>query len=250
MGWRWRLATQFGLVCAAFGIWEIAVRAGVFDVRLLPLPTSIFVRAAAMLGNPSVLYDLWITSAQVLLAFVLVAPLGVALGLLLGESAYFGTAFKPFFFFMASVPKSVFLPLFILALGIGFTQKVVFGMFQAIFVLVISAVTAVDSVPAEFVKMARAYGATRRQLYQQIYLPAMLPVIVEGLRLGMIFNITGVLFAEMYVSRAGLGHLVAEWGMRFEMANLFAGIMLAATLSIIVNEALRWFERRLGQWRL
>lgn len=250
MAWRWRLAAQFGLVCAAFLIWEIAVRAGAFDVRLLPLPTSVFTRAVAMLADADVRYDLWITSAQVLLAFVLVAPVGVALGLLLGENAYLGAAFKPFFFFMASVPKSIFLPLFILVLGLGFAQKVAFGMFQAIFVLVISAIAAVDSVPAQFVTMARAYGATRRQLYLQIYLPAMLPVIVEGLRLAMIFNITGVVFSEMYVSRAGLGHLVAEWGMRFEMANLFAGIMLAAALSIIVNEALRWFELRLGQWRL
>ena len=144
----------------------------------------------------------------------------------------------------------MFLPVFILAFGIGFTQKVAFGMFQAIFVLVISAIAAADSVPADLVKMARSCGAKRRELYLQIYLPAMLPVVVEGLRLGMIFNITGVLFAEMYVSRAGLGHLVAMWGMQFAMANLFAGIALAALLSIVVNEGLRWYERRVGAWRV
>ena len=77
----------------------------------------------------------------------------------------------------------------------------------------------------------------------------MLPVIDEGLRLGMIFNITGVLFAEMYVSRAGLGHLVSNWGMSFEMVKLFAGILLAAVLSIAVNETLRWYEKRIGAWR-
>lgn len=243
------LLAQIGIVAGIFLFWEAAVQTGVANARIVPPPSLVLPRAFAMLGDPIVLYHLWITSAQVLLAFILVAPIGVAIGLLLGESDYFGRAFKPFFYFVASVPKSVFLPVFILAFGIGFTQKVAFGMFQAIFVLVISAIAAAESVSSDFVKMARAYGATRRQLYVDIYLPAMLPVVVEGLRLGMIFNITGVLFAEMYVSRAGLGHLVSNWGMRFEMVNLFAGILLAAVLSIAVNETLRWYENRVGAWR-
>ncbi len=244
-----RLSAQIGIVVGIFLAWEAAVQTGVANPRIVPPPSQVLPMALAMLGDPEVLHHLWITSAQVMLAFVLVAPLGVAIGLLLGESDYFGRAFKPFFYFVASVPKSVFLPVFILAFGIGFTQKVAFGMFQAIFVLVISAIAAADSVSADYLKMARAYGASRRQIYQDIYLPAMLPVIVEGLRLGMIFNITGVLFAEMYVSRAGLGHLVANWGMSFEMVKLFAGILLAAVLSIAVNESLRWYEKRIGAWR-
>lgn len=244
-----RISAQIGIVVAIFLFWEMAVQTGMANARVLPPPSLVLPRAVAMLGDPVVLYNLWITSAQVLLAFVLVAPIGIAIGLLLGESDYFGRAFKPFFFFLASVPKSVFLPVFILAFGIGFTQKVAFGMFQAIFVLVISAIAAAESVSSDFLKTARAYGASRRQLYLDIYLPAMLPVIVEGLRLGMIFNITGVLFAEMYVSRAGLGHLVSTWGMSFQMVNLFAGILLAAVLSIAVNEALRWYENKVGAWR-
>lgn len=249
MGKGARLALQVALVAGLLAAWEAAVHIGFADGRTLPPPSEVGPRLVSMLGDGTVLYHLWITSAQVLLAFVLVAPVGVGLGLLLGESEYFGRAFKPFFYFVASVPKSVFLPVFILAFGIGFTQKVAFGMFQAIFVLVISAIAAADSVPSDLVKVARSYGADRRQLYSEIYLPAMLPVIVEGMRLGMIFNITGVLFAEMYVSRAGLGHLVSTWGMRFEMDSLFAGIALAAIFSILVNESLRWYERRLGQWR-
>jgi NitT/TauT family transport system permease protein len=246
----WRYAVQLGLILGVFALWEASVAFDFADRRLLPPPSLVAEKFAVLIIDPNVLYHLWVTSSQVFLAFILVAPLGVAIGLLLGESEYFGEAFKPFFYFIASVPKSVFLPLFILAFGIGFTQKVAFGMFQAIFVLVISAIAAADSVPADYVKMARSCGAKRRELYLQIYLPSMLPVIVEGLRLGMIFNITGVLFAEMYVSRAGLGHLVAMWGMQFEMANLFAGIALAALLSIVVNEGLRWYERRVGAWRV
>ena len=244
------LALQLAVVGALLLVWEVVVRAGAVDARLLPPFTDVFARFLAMLGDTTVLHHLWVTVSEMLVSFLIVTPLGIGVGLLLGESDFLGKAFKPFFFFMASVPKSVFLPLFILALGFGFAQKVAFGVFQAIFVLVISAIAAADSIPPDFVKMGRAFGATRRQQYQLIYLPAMLPVIVEGLRLGMLFSVTGVLFAEMYVSRAGLGFLIANWGSRFELANLLAGILIAALLSIFINETLRWFERRLGAWRI
>ncbi|MGB6104319.1 MAG: ABC transporter permease subunit [Pusillimonas sp.] len=244
-----RLTVQLGILFTLLAIWQLAVTAGGVDSRSLPPPTEVFIALAHMVADPSIMSNVWITTAQVLVAFVLVVPVGIGLGLLLGESDYWGKAFKPFFYFMSSVPKSVFLPLFILALGIGFTQKVAFGVFQALFVLVISAIAAAQSIPDAYIKMARSFGATRRQMYFQVYLPTMLPVVLEGLRLGMIFNITGVLFAEMYASRSGLGHLVSMWGMRYEMTKLFAGIAIAAILAIVINESLRWYENKLGKWR-
>lgn len=245
-----RLVTQLGIVFGFLVAWQLVVTLGVIDPRTLPPATEVFIALAGLLGDPAVMYNVWVTTAQVLVAFVFVVPVGVALGLLLGESDYWGTAFKPFFYFMSSVPKSVFLPLFILALGIGFTQKVAFGVFQAVFVLVISSIAAVQGIPNDYKKMARSFGASRSQTYFQIYLPSMLPVILEGLRLGMIFNITGVLFAEMYASRSGLGHLVSMWGMRYDITSLLAGIIIAAVLAIIINESLRWYENKLSKWRL
>jgi ABC-type nitrate/sulfonate/bicarbonate transport system permease component len=219
------------------------------DARLLPPPSLVAGEIGAFLGDPRMLRHLWVTATRVFTAFVLVTPLGVALGLCLGENEYVGRALTPFVYFMASVPKSVLLPIFVLSFGISFSQKVAFGMFQALFVLAISGIAAARSVPAELVTVARAYGASRWQLYTQIYWPSMLPVLLEGLRLGMTFNITGIVFAEMYVSPDGLGHLIAGWGASFQIPELLSGIVLAAVLSIVVNETLRWYERRVGRWR-
>jgi NitT/TauT family transport system permease protein len=241
---------QLGLLAGVVGGWEAATRFGLADPRLLPPPSAVGVELYAFFTVGPGQYHLWVTTSQVVTAFVLIAPVGIALGLLLGESDYLGRAFKPFFYFVASVPKSVFLPIFVLAFGIGFTQKVAFGMFQAIFVLVISAIAAAQSVPANLVTVARSYGAKRWHLYIHIYWPAMLPVLLEGIRLAMIFNITGVIFAEMYAARSGLGSLISTWGMSFQMAKLFAGIVVAAAFSIIINEMLRFYERRVEKWRV
>ena len=241
---------QAAIVLSLFLLWEAASRLGWADARLLPPPSLVLPRAAALLSDLVFLGHLWITVQEVLLAAVIAVPLGVGIGLTLAESPYLGRAFKPFFHFVAAVPKSVFLPVFILLFGIGFGQKVAFGVFQALFVLVIATAAAVAAVPEELLRLARANGATRRQIWAEIHWNAMLPLILEGLRLGMIFNIAGVIFAEMYVSRAGLGQRFTSWGESFQMPELFAGVLIAAGLSIIVNETLRALERRAGAWRV
>ena len=71
-----------------------------------------------------------------------------------------------------------------------------------------STTTAVESVKPENLLVARSYGATPAQTVWRVYIPSMLPVLLEALRISMIFNLTGVMLAEMYASRAGVGHLI------------------------------------------
>ena len=97
--------------------------------------------------------------------------------------------------------------------------------------------------------VARAYGANRLQVVREIYLPAMAPVLLESARLGMIFNITAVLLAEIYGARDGIGYRIAGWGESLQMPQLYAALAIVATLAIAVNELLQQLETRLGAWR-
>jgi len=146
--------------------------------------------------------------------------------------------------FILAVPQSIFLPIFILAFGIGFIEKVLFGITHAHFVILINSFAAVRSIPRPLVTAARVFGATRAQIYMRIYLPAMLPLILTGLRLGMIFCIIGVLLAEMYASRRGIGGLIFDWGEGQQIPELLAGIVLISVLTIAVNEVMRLAELR------
>src|SRR6185312_2527431 len=107
----------------------------------------------------------------------------------------------------------------------------------------------VESVKADHVLVARSYGATRRQILARVYVPSMMPVLLEALRISMIFNFTGVMIAEMYASRTGIGHLIANWGENFMLPQLFAGVVLLATVAILFNETVRWMEARCSTWR-
>ena len=94
------------------------------------------------------------------------------------------------------------------------------------------------------------FGATRVQLYTRIYLPAMLPLVLTGLRLGMVLCIIGVLLAEMYASRHGIGRRIFNWGEGYQVPELLAGIVLVSILTIAVNEAMRLAELRVARFHV
>jgi NitT/TauT family transport system permease protein len=116
-----------------------------------------------------------VTASEVLTAFVLVVPAGALLGFLIAENRAFAEVAKPLLFFAFSIPKSIFLPMFILVFGVGFAQKVGFGFFSTIFIVIMSTATAVESVRVEHLTVTRSYGATPVQIAWRVYLPSMLP---------------------------------------------------------------------------
>jgi NitT/TauT family transport system permease protein len=157
--------------------------------------------------------------------------------------------FRPMLFYVFSIPKSIFLPMFILVMGIGFQQKVAYAAFSTIFIVIMSAAAAVESVKADHVMVARSYGATPMQILARVYVPSMMPFLLETLRIAMIFNFTGVMIAEMYASRTGIGHMIGNWGENFMLRELFAGVIILAAAAIAFNEAIRWLEVRCSTWR-
>ena len=242
-------ATRVAIVVALFAIWEILSRSGVVNPRLLPSASDTLATLGDLLQRASVRKDLVVTATEVVTAFALAVPVGALIGFLIAENRYFSDVAKPLLFFAFSIPKSIFLPMFILVFGVGFAQKVGFGFFSTIFIVIMSTTTAVESVKVEHLTVARSYGATPMQTAFRVYLPSMLTVLLEALRISMIFNLTGVILAEMYASRDGIGHQIATWGENFQMKQLLAGVLMIAVIAIAFNELVRWVETRCSHWR-
>ena len=189
------------------------------------------------------------TAWEVLAAFLVAVPVGLAIGFVLAEVPILGALFRPLVNFLFGVPKSIFLPVFILVFGVSVPQKIAFGVFTTIFVLIMGGIAAVQSVPRELITVSRVYGATRGQIVREIYLPAMAPILLESARLGMVFNITAMLLCEIYGARDGIGYRIAAWGENLQMPQLYAALVIVAAAAVAVNEALRSVETRLGAWR-
>jgi len=232
-----------------FALWESLVRAGRLDASLAPAPSTVVESLIRLAGRPEVLASLWVTAWEVLAAFVVALPVGLLLGFVLAEVPILGALFRPLVNFLFGVPKSIFLPVFILVFGVSIPQKIAFGVFTTVFVLIMGGIAAVQSVPRELITVSRVYGATRGQIIREIYLPAMAPILLESARLGMVFNITAVLLCEIYGARDGIGYRIAAWGENLQMPQLYAALVIVAAAAVAVNEALRAVETRLGAWR-
>jgi ABC-type nitrate/sulfonate/bicarbonate transport system permease component len=230
-------------------LWELLARRGVLDASLTPAPSTILEALLTLVRRPEVLTSLGVTAWEVLAAFAIAAPVGLLFGILLVEVTFLGDLFRPLVNFLFGVPKSIFLPVFILIFGVSIPQKIAFAVFTTLFVVITGGIAAVESVPRDLVTVSRVYGATRWQVVREIYLPAMAPILLESARLGMIFNITAVLLCEIYGARDGIGYRIASWGENVQMPQLYAALVIVAVAAVIVNEALRAVETRLGFWR-
>ena len=243
------LVIRFALLALVLGLWQVLPSNNVINPLLLPPLGDVLTMLWNLLGQSRVHDAIATTALEVLVAFIIAVPVGAALGVTIAESPYLTAVFKPVLFYVFAVPKSIFLPLFILVFGIGFPQKVAYAAFTTGFVVLMSAMAAVESVKADHILVARSYGATRGQILARIYIPSMMPILLETIRIAMIFNFTGVMIAEMYASRTGIGHLIAGWGENFQMKQLFAGVILLATTAILFNEFVRYLEGKCSTWR-
>jgi NitT/TauT family transport system permease protein len=239
---------QLGFLIGFLGLWETLSRGGFVDSEELPAFTNVAIMLWSLLGDSEFLGHCWDTLVRVLVAFAIGAPLAISIGFILGEKLHLGEIINPIVHFVLAVPQSIFLPIFILLFGIGFVEKIVFGVTHIVFVVIVNTVAAVESVPRSHVLAARSFGATPTQIYLRIYFPAMLPLLVTGLRLGMIFNIIGILLAEMYASRTGVGQLIFQWGEDYQVTELMAGIVIVSIATIAINELMRLWEARAGHW--
>jgi NitT/TauT family transport system permease protein len=243
------LCAQIAFVALVIGLWALGSWIGTFDPSILPPPVKVAVALEALLRSSDFLADSLDTIIRVIAAFAIGAPIALAAGFVMGENIAVGRSLSPVFNLVLAVPQSIFLPLFVLLFGLGFTEKLIFGITHVFFVVAVNAMAAVRQVPHGQVMLARSFGASKLRIYRSVYLPAMAPQVVTGLRLGVIFAIIGILLAEMYASRSGLGVLLLRWGESYEVDKLMAATVLISVATIIINETMRLFEVHVGRWR-
>jgi NitT/TauT family transport system permease protein len=245
---RERLFVAAG-VLALLALWEAMVRLGRLDATLAPAPTTILEALIRLGRRPEVVTSLGVTAGEVIAAFLVAVPVGLFIGFTLAEVPFLGALLRPLVNFLFGVPKSIFLPIFILVFGVSIPQKIAFGVFTTVFVMIMGGIAAVQSVPRELVTVSRVYGAGRLQIVREIYVPAMAPILLESIRLGMVFNITAVLLCEIYGARDGIGYRIAAWGENLQMPQLYAALTIVAAAAVTVNEGLRLLEARLCSWK-
>jgi len=192
---------------------------------------------------------IWASSVRILLSFLLAAAVALPLGILMGSWEPINRLFAPVMAPLRYLPISAFIPLLILWLGIGESQKIAF-LFLGVFVYLLPVVeTAIRGVPDELVQTAYTLGASRFQVIRTVLVPAALPDIFDSFRVMNAISWTYVILAEFVNAPAGLGYMIDLSGKHLKTGEVFSGILVIGIIGLATDWAIRGLNRALFPWR-
>ena len=230
-------------------LWEIAGDLGLINQLLFSWPSKIVLAGIKMAQDGTLWIDVRTSGAEFFAGFGLAMVVGVICGVLFGWYSWADAITRPWVNGINTTPRLALLPLIILWLGLGFYSKLAVIFLGALFPILLNTQSAMRTLDPEVLRAARSFEATDWQIFTTIALPASVPSLITGLRLGVGRALIGVVVAEMYSADAGLGFLINMAGSQFQTARLFVGLMLVTGFGILANWALLAVERRFDSWR-
>jgi ABC-type nitrate/sulfonate/bicarbonate transport system permease component len=243
---RWvLLAVVIGLMV----VWELVSRLELVNPMFISRPTDIFTAIPDVLGDEKAVDALKTTGESIWWAIVYAVCIGIVGGYLLGSVRLLRDAFYGPVNFIIGIPKSIFIPIFLLVFGINTQTAIYYGAFSGIFYVMINVVGGLDLVEDRHMMVARAYSASWWHRVRDIVLPASTPGVFAGIWYGIKNGLQGVLIFELFISVGGLGSLIKAYTNRLEVDRVFVVVLGVSVVAIVLGEIWSAIERRLSRWR-
>jgi ABC-type nitrate/sulfonate/bicarbonate transport system permease component len=226
-----RLATVLGLWAA----WEIAAASGLLYKGVVPSSFLIVAALARELVSPAFYWNLEFTAMEVLVSLAIGCGAGLAIGLALGANRFASAAYERYLQYMAPTPKIVFLPVLLVLFGIGPGSKIAMGALSCFFPMALSVASGVRLVDPVLLRVGKSFNLSLARTVRMIYLPALLPPIATGLRIGLGVAIVGCLLAELKMSNRGLGYMIMQYYAQFRTPQMYAVLIVMFVLAVGAN---------------
>ena len=245
---KWvRILAPLLLLLLLLGAWEISVHW--FDVKpfILPAPSQVLI---AFIENFAMLT--WhgaVTFSEILLGLLLGGFGGILLAVVVFYSPILDKALYPLIIGSQMIPVFAIAPILIVWMGYGLWPKVTVAALISFFPLVVNVSDGLREPTEEAVDLFRSLGATRRQIFWKLRLPASLPTLFSGLKISATLSVVGATIGEWVGSHQGLGYLMLQSNARLRMSLVFAAILMLAILGLLLFGAIRIIERRVVHWR-
>jgi NitT/TauT family transport system permease protein len=219
--------------------WEGTARLGAIDPVVLASPGRIGEALARQWRSGQLVEDLLTSSLEFGLAYLFALLLGGAVGLLMGLARDAEYALEPFVWFLYSAPLVAFQPLLIVWLGFGFWSVVALATALAAFPIAINIHAGVRSTDPTLLRAVRAFGGRRRDEVLKVILPASIPLVLAGLRIGAGRALVGIVVGEMFGANAGLGFRLALYGSRLRAADVLVQILGIVLIGLAATQIVR-----------
>jgi len=227
-------------------LWEVLGWS--LDLQWLPPFSKVLEALVQFVGSGVILANLRSSLQALIIGFCLSLILGLFLGSLMGRYRYVEKAFDIYVHALFVCPSIVFAPIFFAIFGLSDAARIAIIVVYAMFVIVINTATAIRTVDPSLVEMARSFGCGEAQIFSRILLPASLPLVFAGIRLGMGRAVKGMINGEMLIAFVGLGALAEKYGAQFDAAKVFAIAMVVLIIGLVSNALVQMLDNRLTRW--
>jgi len=227
-------------IALAVAVWQAISSFGYAPVTLLPPPGLVFARLAQqLLTSSSYQQAIAVTLFRLFAGFSIAVVLGVGVGLAAAASPAVNAVVRPIVRVLAPLPKVALYPALLLLLGFGHESKITLVAADALFPILLSTYYGASMVEQKLIWSAMAAGTPRRQILFKVVLPAAVPSILTGCRIGLVISCIVVFLAEMITSTEGLGHLLVTAARTFQAVDMFVPLITMSLLGLILNVLLQ-----------
>lgn len=251
---RWRLQPPwltflFSFLCLLLG-WHLLVLWGEYDRFLLPGPMDVARQFVVVWQDGRLLKHSWITFSEVLPGLLLGILIATPLGYLLSKSPLAERLISPYLIASQAIPIIAIAPLLTIWVQSAYWSRVLVSVLVVFFPILINVVAGLRSVPAEMYELLRSLRASRWQIFRKLELPAALPVVLAGLKVGATLSVIGALVGEFVQPKSdGLGFLLITARYQFKTDLVFVVIITLGLMALGLYGVVSGLERWLLRWR-
>jgi len=232
-----------GFIAALLIFWQALY--WIFGARVLTPPWTTFANAWNMLKMPDYWPDLGESIRAFLIALIIAFGMGTIGGIVVGAWRACSEVLEPLLVNINTVPKVALYPVILLIFGLGIWSKVVFGVLHGVIPIMISSIGAVRNVNPIYVRCGRTMHLTHWQMLRRVWVPACVPEIFSGLRLGFSLTLLGTIFGEFFASQKGVGFLLMNAIDLRNIPTIMSLILILVVFAVLSNSALLAVDRRL-----
>ncbi|HEV2438684.1 MAG TPA: ABC transporter permease [bacterium] len=244
--------TYLGILLASAGglvaLWCVLTYGELVEPLFLPSPTAIVRSGVEMIADGSLLQNAGASLYVIVTGWALAVAAGVPTGILMGSFKAVEALVEPVIDFVRYLPVSALIPLLILYIGIGTSEKIAVIFIGTFFQLVLLVADVAAHVPREQIDVSYTLGASRGQVIRRVLLPATLPGVMDTLRITMGWAWTYLVVAELVSADRGLGYLIMNSMRGLFTDRIFVGLFTIGGLGLAFDLLFKWLHRRLLPW--
>ena len=230
-------------VLAAVALVELAIRGGAINRFIVPLPSEILLAIPRIIVEENVLHRFWQTTQEILWSTLLLAVVGIPLGLLLYRVRILRLACETWVAALAAAPVVLTYPLFLVIFGRSATTIVMIGFAAGVAPVILKTIEGLVATRKVLIDVGRSFRLSPSQQFWKILLPAALPSVFVGMKLGLIFAMINIVGIEFLINFGGLGQLINELAERYDLPGTYGAICFVVLTSIVFFDVAERLER-------